>query len=179
MRFIMVGALVGALSPLALFAQVSPSATNPVSDAVRQLLSRDSKNLVASAELMPPDKYAYHPTPAQITFGHLIMHIAQSNVSLCSAISGTPPANLGTLAETDPKAALVTAIRQSFDYCTQALAKVTDAQLGDEVTLFGTRKGTRASAMITIATDWADHYSSAAMYLRLNGLLPPTAAPGK
>jgi hypothetical protein len=23
--------------------------------------------------------------------------------------------------------------------------------------------------------DWADHYSAVAMYLRLNGLLPPTA----
>jgi hypothetical protein len=29
--------------------------------------------------------------------------------------------------------------------------------------------------MITIATDWADHYSTAASYLRLNSILPPTA----
>ena len=179
MRLMMVGALVSALSPIALVAQMSPSSANPVSDTIRQMLASDSKNLIASAELMPADKYAYRPTPAQITFAHLIMHIAQSNVSLCSAISGTPPANLGTLAETDPKAALVTAIKQSFDYCTQALAKTTDAHLGDEVTLYGTRKGTRAAAMITIATDWADHYSAAASYLRLNGLLPPTASPGK
>ena len=27
--------------------------------------------------------------------------------------------------------------------------------------------------------DWADHYSTAASYLRLNGILPPTAAPPK
>jgi hypothetical protein len=29
--------------------------------------------------------------------------------------------------------------------------------------------------MILTAADWADHYSQAAIYLRLNGLLPPTA----
>jgi hypothetical protein len=52
---------------------------------------------------------------------------------------------------------------------------VGDAKLGDELTLFGGRKGTKAAAVIALTSDWADHYSAAAMYLRLNGLLPPTA----
>jgi len=30
------------------------------------------------------------------------------------------------------------------------------------------------AALIT-ADDWADHYSQVAIYMRLNGLLPPTA----
>jgi hypothetical protein len=33
--------------------------------------------------------------------------------------------------------------------------------------------------MITIANDWADHYSTAASYLRLNDILPPSAQPKK
>jgi hypothetical protein len=37
----------------------------------------------------------------------------------------------------------------------------------------------RADAMVTIATDWADHYSTAASYLRLNDILPPSAQPTK
>ena len=37
----------------------------------------------------------------------------------------------------------------------------------------------RAAAMVTIGVDWADHYSTAASYLRLNGILPPTASPQK
>jgi hypothetical protein len=39
----------------------------------------------------------------------------------------------------------------------------------------GGRQGPRAFALIALTNDWADHYSAAAMYLRLNGLLPPTA----
>lgn len=67
----------------------TPSA-NPVSDAVRTLLARESKNLVASAELMPGDKYAFQPTPAQMTFGQLVAHIVQTNVFICSGIGSTP-----------------------------------------------------------------------------------------
>jgi hypothetical protein len=29
--------------------------------------------------------------------------------------------------------------------------------------------------MLVTVGDWADHYSQSAIYLRLNGLLPPTA----
>jgi len=43
------------------------------------------------------------------------------------------------------------------------------------VELFGGLEGPRAFALIALTNDWADHYSAAAMYLRLNGLLPPTA----
>jgi hypothetical protein len=41
---------------------------------------------------------------------------------------------------------------------------------------------TKATAVLYLVSDWADHYGGAATYLRLNGLLPPTAkqkAPAK
>jgi hypothetical protein len=47
------------------------------------------------------------------------------------------------------------------------------------VLFFGGRKATRARAVIALAQDWADHYAQAAMYLRLNGILPPSARPRK
>jgi hypothetical protein len=180
------------LAGLALFpsranAQGPPPFTasaNPVSDAVRTLLARESKNLVASAELMPSDKYAFHPTPAQMTFGQLVAHIVQTNVVLCSGIGSTAPPmspeELKKLSGAESKEALVAAIRKSFDYCGESLAKVQDSTLGEEVSMFGRKSGqSRAAALITIATDWTDHYSTAASYLRLNDILPPTAQPKK
>jgi hypothetical protein len=173
----------GAVVVVAAQQEFKPS-PNPVSDAVRENLARSSKNLVAAAELMPPEKYGYQPTPAQMTFGQLVAHIVQTNVALCSGISATTapmtPEELKKLAGTDPKDALVAAIKRSFDYCTEALSKVNDAQLADEATMFGRRTGqSRGMMLVTIANDWADHYSTAAGYLRLNGLLPPTAQPRK
>jgi hypothetical protein len=161
----------------------TPSA-NPVSDAVRMLLGRESTNLVGSAELMPAEKYAFQPTPAQMTFGQLVAHIVQTNVFICSGIGSTAspmtPEDLKKLSGTDAKDALVVALKKSFDYCSESLAKVQDSTLGEEVSMFGRKVGqSRAAAMITIATDWTDHYSTAASYLRLNGILPPTAQPKK
>ena len=114
MNFMTTVALAAALCPIHLAAQTFKASANPVSDAVRDFAARGSKNLVASAELMPAEKYGYHPTPSE------------------------------------------------------------------EVTMFGRRTSlTRAATMLTIATDWADHYSTAASYLRQNGILPPTAQPKK
>jgi hypothetical protein len=161
----------------------TPSA-NPVSDAVRTLLARKSRNLVGSAELMPAEKYTFQPTPAQMTFGQLVAHIVQTNVFICSGIGSTPspmtPDELKKLSGTDAKDALVAAINKSFDYCSDSLAKVQDSTLGEEASMFGRKVGqSRAAAMITFATDWTDLYSTSASYLRLNGILPPTAPPKK
>jgi hypothetical protein len=48
--------------------------------------------------------------------------------------------------------------------------------LGEEIPLFGR---TRANLMMFLTAEFADHHIMAAMYLRLNGLLPPTAQPKK
>jgi hypothetical protein len=147
---------------------------NPVITTVKQLVDRQSKNIVAAAEEMPAEKYDYHPTEAQITFGHLISHIIESNNVLCARISDQAEPK-GDIKDTDPKAKLVPALEASFAFCSSALEKTDDSKLGDVITLLPGRKAPRARAVIALTNDFADHYGTAAMYLRLNGLLPPTA----
>ncbi len=147
---------------------------NPIVATVRQMEQRYAKNLIGAAEEMPAAKYSYKPTPEQITFAHLVMHIATSNDGLCAAIAGEP-ARETKLSETDAKDVLTKALQDSFTYCEQVLAKADDSTLGQPAVLFGGHTSTRGAAMVHLAADWADHYSAAAMYLRLNGLLPPSA----
>lgn len=153
---------------------------NPVTSVVKEILPRRQKNLVEAVEAMPADKFSYKPTEQQMTFGHLVLHIVESNNYLCSKIGDLPEVKAAVpLKESDGKDKLVPALKASFDFCSTALDKVDDTKLGDEIELYGGRKGPRAFALINLTNDWADHYSSAAMYLRLNGLLPPTAQPKK
>ncbi len=153
---------------------------NPVTSVVKEILPRQQKNLVGAVEEMPADKFSYKPTEPQTTFGHLVLHMIGANNHLCSTIGDIPEIKPAVaLTESDSKDKLVAALQASFDFCNTALTKVDDSKLGDEVELFGGRKGPRAFALIALTNDWADHYSSAAMYLRLNGLLPPTAQPKK
>jgi DinB family protein len=185
MRYIIGLLLTVVLSGTSGAAQTFKPSTNPVTDAMRDLAGRHARNLIASAELLPGDKYPYQPTPAQMTFRQLIAHIALTNVALCSGLSpAPPPASAEDLKRLDSadtsKDALVAAIKQSFDYCSDALTKLTDAQLSEQASIFGRPAAmSRASVLLTLAVDWADHYSTAASYLRLNGILPPSAQPKK
>ena len=152
--------------------------TNPVSGTVKGQLARFSKNMVAAAEAMPAEKYVFKPSPEMNTFGHLVMHIAQTNNVLCSKISGAAAPDV-KYSESDPKDKLVAALKASFEYCTTALEKVDDSKLGDQMMLFGNRPASRAGALIFLFGSWTDHYGTEAIYLRLNGILPPTAQPAK
>jgi len=151
---------------------------NPVTDSVREISSRQQKNLIAAVEEMPADKFGYSPTPAQMPFGHLVMHMTMSNIELCSKAASMPPPPLHAASETD-KERLLANLTKSFLYCESALDKVDDSKLSDSVELHAGKQATVASALIALTNDWADHYSAAAIYLRLNGLLPPTAQPKK
>jgi uncharacterized damage-inducible protein DinB len=162
--------LLGAASLLAQTAE-----KNPVSSVIREILPRQQKNLVAAVEEMPADKFSYKPTPQQMSFAHLVVHITDSNNYLCAKASDTPAPKAEKSKETDGKDKLVAALKASFDFCSTALQKVDDSKLGDTIEAYGGRRAPRAWALIALTNDWADHYGAAAMYLRLNGLLPPTA----
>ena len=159
---------------MAASAQAQQPVANPVSSAVKAQLPRFQKNMVAAAESMPADKYNFKPTPEMNSFAHLVMHISQSNNGLCSKISGAPAPEV-KIADTDPKDKLVAALKASFEYCSTALEKVDDSKLGDQMMLFGNRPFSRAAVLIILSDDWYDHYGAQATYLRLNGILPPTA----
>jgi hypothetical protein len=172
--------LAAALMPFAASAQQAPASdASPVSSALRSIVARESRVVVAGAEEMPADKYGYHPTPEQMTFGKLVAHIATSNFGLCATISGVPAPKSEPVTENDPKDKLVDALKASFDFCTQSLANLDDSKLGEQLPFFGGRTAPRATLMFVLASDFSDHYSTEASYLRMNGLLPPTAQPRK
>lgn len=167
------------LSTLLLAAVVaSPLAAqgNPVSTAVQRMGRGHAKSLLAAAQAMPADKYNFKPTPAQMSFGEIIAHIADDNGITCGAIGGK---TLGgaKVAGSDSKETLVAALEASLTFCNAALAGLADAKLGDQVSWYGS-KTTRAMAAVGLIDDWSDHYAMQAMYLRLNGVLPPTAQQG-
>jgi hypothetical protein len=144
---------------------------NPVSTVLRTSLAGRQKT-------MPADKFSYKPTPDQMSFGHLVVHIIESNNGLCAKVADVPAPKVDEFKETDPKDKLLAAARASFDFCSTALANVDDSKLGDNVD-FGRVQGPRAMGVFFLVGGWADHYGAAAMYLRLNGILPPTAQPKK
>jgi hypothetical protein len=152
---------------------------DPVTASVRILFPRSQKNILGAIDAMPADKFSYKPSPDQMTFGHLVVHIIESNNSICAKAAAIPEPKVDAVKDTDPKDKLAAAAKASFDFCGDAVAKMDDSKLGDSVELFGGHQFPRALAVLAMASGWADHYGAAAFYLRLNGILPPTAQPKK
>jgi len=82
-----------AVLPVALAAQgttamAAPAAsTSPVADALRQMEQRSARTLIAAAEAMPAEKYGYRPTPAQMSFAAIQVHLAnEGNDFLCGKV---------------------------------------------------------------------------------------------
>jgi uncharacterized damage-inducible protein DinB len=161
------------LAPIAALAQ--DASTNPLSATLRGTFDRYSKNLVAAAEEMPAEKYGYHPTPEQMTFGKTIAHVSQVNYAACGMISGTPAQTPMKTTDADSKDKLVEGLKASMDYCSQVFTSLNDSKLADTVPSFGGRKVTRLGAVLEVNNDLIDHYAALAVYLRLSGMLPPSA----
>src|SRR5258708_706673 len=164
-------------------APAAPAAAAPVKDPVatslRTLLTRSQNNTIGAIDAMPADKFTYKPTPDQMTFAHLVAHIAGSNNFLCAKAANVDAPKVEEAKDTDPKDKLLAAAKASYEFCSTALAKMDDSHLSDTVELFGGRQFPRAMAALGLASGWADHYAAAAMYLRLNNILPPSAQPKK
>ena len=147
---------------------------DPVSTALRDILPGRQKNIIAAVDQMPADKFSYKPTADQMTFGHLVTHIIEANDVLCSKAAAVPAPKAEEAKETDSKDKLAAALKASFDFCGEALGKMDDSKLGETTEAFD-HQFTRARLALILSSSWADHYGMAAMYLRLNGLTPPSA----
>jgi DinB superfamily len=158
-------------------APASGPVANPVTTMVKSQLPRFQKNMVGAAELMPPDKYSFKATPESASFGHMVAHSLQANYGLCSKISGTAAPEV-KLTDADSKDKLVAGLKESFEFCTTALANADDSKLSDPMSA-GPFQTSRAGVLILLSDEWFDHYAALATGLRLNGILPPSAQPKK
>lgn len=147
-----------------------------VSEFIRSQTAVQGRTLLAAAQAMPADRYEFAPDTDQMTFGALVLHIAVGNYRFCSRIGGTAEPTLGQLVADGPKDALVKRLQDSFDFCTQALASLSDDKM-TEVLDFGDVKTPRSMAILTLSGSWNTHLSMARDYLSQNGQKVASHAP--
>jgi len=99
-----------------------------------------AKNLIAAAEEMRADEYGYKPTPAQMSVGDIVAHLSEGNDFFCLTIGGSPAPKRAELPKTAWKERLVARLRETFQFCESALAKLDDGALAAKVPFFGGRQ---------------------------------------
>lgn len=132
---------------------------------------------LAVAQAMPAADYNFKPNEAEMSFGKVMVHIALANNRAFAAVSGLkvpdPPEKI-MAAYKDPKGgvfekeATVQFLRDSFDFCTKALAEITPEKL-DAMT--GSMSG--RERLWAYFTHTAHHRGQAEVYLRMKNIKPP------
>ena len=128
------------------------------------------------AAAMPEDKFSFKSTPAQRSYGEQLLHIAQVNLRLLPAVGAKAAAPNADLKATT-KAGIIKAMDDSFDFGTAILKEQTDQTMLQAAAMPPGFMGPSTKArMFTflIGHTW-DIYGQMAVYLRLNGVVPPAS----
>ena len=147
-------------------------------------LSAFEAEMMPLAKAMPAEKYDFAPSaaifvPGQaseyagvLTFGAMVLHIAEANYAYSNALSGTKPdVDVKGLASIKGKDKIVAALAASFVFAHNAMGTLTAQNAFESVR--GTQ--TRASLAGGVVAHGFDHYGQLAEYLRMNGIVPPAS----
>jgi uncharacterized damage-inducible protein DinB len=137
---------------------------------------QDQKDtMLKIADAMPEDKFGYKSTPPQRSYGEQVMHIATTNLDILKWIGGQTPAPSFTAESVKTKADMLKAMADSYDYGTALLEEQTDATITQTIDGRFLGPSTRARLFWFLLGHSMDVYGQMAVYLRLNGIVPPAS----
>jgi uncharacterized damage-inducible protein DinB len=132
-------------------------------------------NIVASAQMLDQDMYAFRPTDEVRSMGELFAHIAGAQYAFCSAAAGeSNPATENFEQTRTTKASIVEALEMGFGYCEGVYARMTDDMGARAVTFFGGPNTAFGVLAFNSAHNY-EHYGNLVTYMRLNGITPPSS----
>lgn len=128
-----------------------------------------SKLSVSVAEAMPEDQYGFRPHPESMNFGELMAHIATTNYQFCAGLKNT---SVPAMPSPHDKNGYVKFLSYSFDYCSEVISSMTDAEMN---TVHDSPDGRMPGKEVLLAmyVHVAHHRGQAEIYLRDKGIKPP------
>jgi DinB family protein len=139
---------------------------------------------VPAAEAMPEDKYEFVPSNGEFkgarTFAEQVKHVAAVNYIVGATILGEkPPVDTGEEkgpANIKSKADILKFLKDSFAYAHKAVASINDSNSLEPIkNPFGKDPVTRLGMATVFSWHGFDHYGQMALYLRMNGIVPPAS----
>ena len=158
---------------------VSASAQSPVAHPVRDELmgqfESSIRKVIALADAMPAESYAWKPSADAMPVGHVYAHIAHYNFMYPANSMGiAQPASirLDTLEAMRNKAQIVALLRQSADHVRGSLKAMPAAELERNTTLYG-RTVPKWAVILQLVSHMNEHLGQSIAYARSNNVVPP------
>jgi uncharacterized damage-inducible protein DinB len=164
------------------WAQTAPGPSRPTFAVFLQGQYASLKRyIIASAEKMPAENFAFKPVPEVMTYAGLLAHIINVQYVFCNAVKGGPnPAGGKGLDKLTDKGALVPAVKEAFTYCDDAFAGLTNENAMDVLTAGSGAdqwQTVRANELTRVIVHGNEHYGNLVTYMRIHGIVPPSSAP--
>jgi hypothetical protein len=145
----------------------------------------------SAAAAMPEDKWDFRPAPGMFknekpeygpaevrTFREQVKHVACANFGFAAELDGVKPpegCDKNGPSPAHTKAELLTYLRDSFAALTKSVNAISVKNMFDPIE--GPYAGPNTRLGLAEVCVWhnADHYGQMAIYLRLNGIVPPSS----
>ena len=167
-RSLIAGCVLSLSLPLATSAQDVTSSLLGLHDITRT-------NIMATAQLLDEELYAYRPTDEVRSVGELLAHVAGAQFSFCSAAAGEASPSSENFEETrTTKSEIIAALGAGFGYCADVYEAMTDERGAGEVSFFGGANTAHGVLAFNSAHNY-EHYGNLVTYMRMNGIVPPSS----
>ena len=171
-RMVLVGIVVG--SALGILGSAGAQSASLNAELLKDWTDQKAL-MMKTADAMPEEKFSYKSTPPQRDYGQQILHVAGGNVMylrFLGAKAAAPAYNRTATA----KAEILKALADSFDYGTAVIKEQTDKSMMEIVqTNQYLGPSSRARVIYFLLGHTWDIYGQMAVYLRLNGVVPPAS----
>jgi uncharacterized damage-inducible protein DinB len=161
-----------------LLASVAPAQEAKKSGVKAELLRQIAdaeKKLVALAETIPAEKYAWRPGQGVRSPGEVFAHVADVNYVVPTFWGVKLPQGVDPNAlEKDgaDKAKTLATLKKSFAFTRKAIEEVPDANLDKAIKVYGSNSNIR-EGILGITTHAYEHLGQAIAYARMNKIVPP------
>jgi hypothetical protein len=147
----------------------TPSANPLTTTETQRYFTSVRRNLEASADVMPAEKYSFRLTDGQMTFAEWLTHSAGRNFADCASLKGeAPPQTEAQLAAVKDKAGVTKALKDSFTYCAAVIEGLDDAKV------LASPQSTYSFLHVVVHNN--EVYGNIVGYMRASGIVPPSTA---
>ena len=159
---------------------------DPMAATIAPTLTMIERDFVRLADAMPANKWGFKPTGGEFkgvrTFAEQVKHVACANFAFYNEMEHkTPPERCeeGGPNPAKTKAEIMAYLRESFAYAVRVVKTLAPGNAMEPTD--GPYPGPSTRLGLATISIWhaSDHYGQLVVYLRMNGIIPPSSQPAQ
>jgi uncharacterized damage-inducible protein DinB len=138
------------------------------------------RNIAGSVDKMPAEHFAFKPVPEVMSYAEMLTHIVEAQYGYCSTVKGAANPGASPNFKVTDKAAVGQLVKDSFAYCDDAFAALTNENALEMLTRGSApnqRQLARVNQLTQLIVHGNEHYGNLVTYMRMKGIVPPSSAP--